>query len=564
MPEPSYLFNHSLTQEAVYNTILLKQRRALHLRVAEVIEALRADNLTAVAAVLAHHFIEGEAPRRALPYLLLAGAAALRLHAVGEAIAAYDRARPIARAQPGDPADLITIYTGHGRALELLSQFAEAKTIYEEMEALAVERADPALELEAVIAQGKLHANVTPFYDPVRGRALMERARQLAEATDSRAAEVRILWNLVNIDRFDLNTLDNAIINGERGMILARELGLKEELAYLLNDMGDIYGTAGQVDLARAILAEARELWRTLGNEGMLADSLSNSAIWEALHGDLETSLIYAEDANAISIRLGNPWGEAYSMGVRGLTLGLMGLFGRSIADLQAGVEKAKTANFVGGQVIIGAFLSRILLEIGDIAGAVADAQRAVAIAEGRLPQFAGIALGRLALAQVALGHLDAAAETLANPLALLENQQYFVIYDVCAANTTLALARRQFDHALALADDAIGRLSQIGADVWLPDLRHMRARALMGLGRFDEAAVDLAAAIDDARRVGVRGGFWQLLITRVELAQARGEPDDEWRAAAAAEIDFLAANTWPDEFRAVFLARPDVGRIIS
>ncbi len=564
VPEPSYLFNHSLAQEAVYNTILLKQRRALHLRVAEVIETLRAANLTAAAATLAHHFIEGESPRRALPYLLMAGGAALRLHAVGEAITAYDRALPIARALPDVSADLITIYTNRGRALELLSQFAEAKATYEEMEVLAIERADPALELEALIAQGKLHANVTPFYDPVRGRALMERARDLAEATGNRPAEVRILWNLVNIDRFDLNTLTNALVNGDRGIALARELGLKEELAYLLNDMGDIYGTAGQVELARAILVEARELWRTLGNEGMLADSLSNSAIWESLHGDLGASLAFSEEANAIATRLGNPWGEAYSTGVRGLTLGLMGLFGRAVTDLRTGVEKAKTANFVGGQVIIGAFLSRILLEIGDIAGAVTVAQPAVVIGEERLPQFAGIALGRLAAAQIAQGDLDAAAETLANPLALVENQQYFVIYDICAAHINLALARRQFDNAMTLADEAIGRLSLIGADVWLPDLRHLRAGALMGLGRFDEAAVDLDMAIDETRRMGIRGGLWQVLVTRIELAQVRGEPDDEWRAAAVAEIDFLAANTWPDELRAVFLARPDVGRILQ
>ncbi len=65
--------------------------------------------------------------------------------------------------------------------------------------------------------------------------------------------------------------------------------------------------------------------------------------------------------------------------------------------------------------------------------------------------------------------------------------------------------------------------------------------------------ADELTMAIDDTRRMEVRGGLLQLLVTRIE-------PDDEWRAAAVAEIDFLAANTWPDELRAVFLARPDVG----
>jgi len=564
VPEPSYLFNHSLTQEAVYNTILLKQRRVLHLRVAEVTEKLRAANPAAVAAILAHHFIEGDAPQRGLPWLLTVGASALKLHAVDEALAAYDKALPIARALPDRSAELIAIYSGRGRCLELLSQFAEARAIYEEMEALAVERGDPALELEAIIAQGKLLGNVTPLYDPVRGRALMERARLLAEATGNHAAEVRILWNLVNIDRFDVNSLDNAVVNGERGIMLARELGLQEELAYLLNDMSDIYGTSGQVDMAGATLVEARALWRTLGNEGMLADTLSNSSIWSSLNGQLPDGLAFAEEANAIATRLGNIWGEAYSTGAQGLALLLMGLWGRAIAELRAGIEKAGAANFVGGQVIIGSFLSRIFLDIGDTAGAIDIAQQAIDAAEERLPQFAGIGLGRLAAAQIAQGNIEAAAETLANPLASLEKQQFFVVYDISAGHTRLALARGLFDETLARADDAINRLTYVGADVWLPDLYHLRAMALIELGRFDEAVVDLTTAIDAARRTGTRGGLWQVLITRAELARTHGEPDEEWRTAAAAEIDFLAANLYPDELRAVFLARPDVIHLTS
>ncbi|HRO24209.1 MAG TPA: hypothetical protein PLR07_07950, partial [Promineifilum sp.] len=484
--------------------------------------------------------------------------------AVDEALAAYDKALPIARALPDRSAELIAIYSGRGRCLELLSQFAEARAIYEEMEALAVERADPALELEAIIAQGKLLGNVTPLYDPVRGRALMERARLLAEATGNHAAEVRILWNLVNIDRFDVNSLDNAVVNGERGIMLARELGLQEELAYLLNDMSDIYGTSGQVDMARATLVEALALWRTLGNEGMLADTLSNSSIWSSLNGQLPDGLAFAEEANAIATRLGNIWGESYSTGARGLALLLMGLWGRAIAELRAGIEKAGAANFVGGQIIIGSFLSRIFLDIGDTAGAIDIAQQAIDIAEERLPQFAGIGLGRLAAAQIAQGDIEAAAETLANPLASLEKQQFFVVYDISAGHTRLALTRGLFDETLAQADDAINRLTYVGADVWLPDLYHLRAMALIELERFDEAVVDLTTAIDAARRTGTRGGLWQVLITRTKLARTRGEPDEEWRAAAIAEIDFLAANLYPDELRASFLARPDVARIMQ
>ncbi len=122
MPEPGYLFDHTLTQEAVYHTILLKQRRAMHLRTAEVIERLRAGNLAAFAPILAHHFIEGDVPERALPHLLAAAGSALRLHATAEAISHYERALPIALTLPDSSPLLIEIYINRGRALELQSR----------------------------------------------------------------------------------------------------------------------------------------------------------------------------------------------------------------------------------------------------------------------------------------------------------------------------------------------------------------------------------------------------------------------------------------------------------
>jgi class 3 adenylate cyclase len=56
IPEVEYAFRNPLTQEAVYQTILLKRRRAFHRRVGEVIEALYADRLEGMLGLLAHHF----------------------------------------------------------------------------------------------------------------------------------------------------------------------------------------------------------------------------------------------------------------------------------------------------------------------------------------------------------------------------------------------------------------------------------------------------------------------------------------------------------------------------
>ena len=168
--DPEYVFHHTLTHEATYNTILVRERRALHLRLAGVLERSSGDG---AAATLAHHLLEGNAPDRALPYLITAADTALRLNATAEAIAHYQRALPIALA--GNDADcLIHLFTARGRALELESRFAEADAVFTELERVGQARGQQAMELAAVIAQGRLRANVTPLYDPVAGRALME------------------------------------------------------------------------------------------------------------------------------------------------------------------------------------------------------------------------------------------------------------------------------------------------------------------------------------------------------------------------------------------------------
>jgi len=563
LPEPDYLFNHSLTQEAVYNTILLRQRRALHLRVAEVIEAQRAANPAAVAAPLAHHFIEGDAPRRALPYLLLAGASALRMHAVTEAITAYDRALPVARDMPDGAADLLTIYTSRGRALELLSRFAEAKENYEELETLAVARGDTRLELEAVIGLGKLHANVTPFYDPARGRALMERAVGLAESVGDRVAEARILWNLVNIDRFDINSLDRAIANGERAVALARELELGEELAYLLNDLGELYGTVGRFERADVLLREARGHWTALGNEAMLADSLTSAAVWLHIAGDFAGALANAEEAYAITTRIDNIWGKAYSRSVRGEIQSMTGELGRALEDLTAGHDDAQRAGFVAGVILTDTFIAHLLLRLGDYAGAEARARTALALARDQLPQFAGICVGCLVWCLIQQGETAAAEELFNDPATHEETQQIFQFFDLSMATILLNLAGGRPDDAVAAARQAIEQLTDMGGRGWLPDFHHALATALIAAGQPDEAAAQLGTAIDMARETGIRAALWHMLSDATALAARRGDPAaGDLRAAAAAEIDYVAANLYPDALRAVFLAHPVVRRI--
>jgi adenylate cyclase len=141
VPEVEYSFRHVLAREAVYRSIVRDERRALHLQVAQSIEALYGDRLTAHWEQLAHHYEQGQDPARAVDYMLRAGQKARRENANEAAIIHLERGLEMLEPVPPGAArdrrqlDLLialgvpTVLTrGHGDA--------EVERVYRQAEAL--------------------------------------------------------------------------------------------------------------------------------------------------------------------------------------------------------------------------------------------------------------------------------------------------------------------------------------------------------------------------------------------------------------------------------------------
>jgi len=94
VPELEFIFKHYLTQEAAYNGLLKKERRAYHRQVAEALERLFPDRVEEQVGLLAYHWERAEEPhaRQATDYLLRAGDQARVAYAHQEAIDYYQRA----------------------------------------------------------------------------------------------------------------------------------------------------------------------------------------------------------------------------------------------------------------------------------------------------------------------------------------------------------------------------------------------------------------------------------------------------------------------------------------
>ena len=91
-PELEYVFKQAVIQEVVYQSILKKERQAVHERIAQIIEELFGDRLDEFCETLALHYSCAKAVDKAVHYLLLAGEKSLARYAVDESHNYYQQA----------------------------------------------------------------------------------------------------------------------------------------------------------------------------------------------------------------------------------------------------------------------------------------------------------------------------------------------------------------------------------------------------------------------------------------------------------------------------------------
>lgn len=92
MGEIEYVFKHGLTQEVTYESLLLNNRKELHLKVANAIESEFKDKLHLFYGILAYHYSKGNNLVKTEEFLIKSGKEALKSSASYEALNYYQEA----------------------------------------------------------------------------------------------------------------------------------------------------------------------------------------------------------------------------------------------------------------------------------------------------------------------------------------------------------------------------------------------------------------------------------------------------------------------------------------
>jgi class 3 adenylate cyclase/tetratricopeptide (TPR) repeat protein len=91
-PQSTHIFRHALTQEVVYNSLLLKRRKEIHETIGRAIESLYSERLGEFYEILAYHSFQGEDWERAQKYNGCAGLKALSFSAYEGAQGYFEKA----------------------------------------------------------------------------------------------------------------------------------------------------------------------------------------------------------------------------------------------------------------------------------------------------------------------------------------------------------------------------------------------------------------------------------------------------------------------------------------
>ena len=567
LPELEFMFRHELTRDAAYSSILRRSRREFHLRVGEAIEALFPDRLQEEAHRLAHHFEEAGDNERALKYCVMAGDAAARLYANNEGAFHYARALGIAKKADAPHEQLIYLYTSLGRALELAGRHQEALDSYRELEALAIERSDRALELAGITPLATLYSTPTKVSNPVEGEAIARRALGLARELGDHRAEAKALWNLMLVDLYAARDPQRAAGFGEESIAIAREYGLTEELAFALNDTARPYFEIGKVAEARALVEEAAGLWRELGNLPMLTDSLHSVASSHFFLGEFDEALRRAEESLEVCRSIDNLWGKSAILMVIGQMHALRGNMAEAIETFREGMESGEKSGFVGGSFTGASGLAWSYEEIGDHAGALGyldSIKGDFSVEVGWGPGLEAIVKAQKLFSGGAHDDMRGALDDALSKLHTIEAMTYFDFYGVVLADmgiregaydTTLAISQRYIDSSVAKGHRHV-----------LADVLRLKGEALLGLGRNEEALAVLREAKAEAEVLGAPRTLWPVLLALGKLEAEAGNAAEAAALLAGAReaIEYIADHAGTPELRASFLAQAHVQAALS
>ena len=393
-PHARYLFKHALVQDVAYSSLLRSKRHQLHAEIAGILESQFRDTIDSSPGLLSHHYKSAGKFDRAIPYSIRAGDVAASRYASSEATVHYQAAFDMAsELQASDEA-------GNAR-------------------------------VQAVLKLASVATRREHFERDLRN---LEGVRQLAESGANREQLCRILYWTGRM-HFVLGNFDRGVEYAQQALRVAEEVGGGDDLTaepinllarihclrgepapaaqYAARNVGQMHRLGNRVEEAAVsgVLAFAcgmsgryRDAVNAAEQGVMLARGLDHlptlaacymyRAVVKGWFGHIQDAVSDFEQARTISERVGDLFRRYLVHGWRGEAYVLCGDYAAAGKELGQCIVLGDQIGTSFHRGAFLAFVARVRLHEGDLAGAQRAIEEAVHIAvETRQPWGQSIAL---------------------------------------------------------------------------------------------------------------------------------------------------------------------------
>jgi class 3 adenylate cyclase/tetratricopeptide (TPR) repeat protein len=551
LPRPLFAFRHALIQETAYHTVLLRDRRALHGRLAHHLERSRPD----LPHEIARHHLASAAPSAAFPWLVEAGMRASRAMSLAEAIrlfsSALDHVPPDA-----DPEEVARAHLGLGEVYSLVPDLDQAAVAYQSLADLGRSRELPTIEVRAL---NRLGFNAFAIgADVASAHRYLDQARTVAEEAGDE----------LGLAEYHMNACFLAVVQGELGRAIEHDTatahlgessGVDEiRLTGLVRRAMNLV-TSAEFDRAADAVAEARRAATDVGSEVSLAvlDGHAEATLRERA-GELEDSLRLLTGASETLERYGSFYTGLVQADAGRAALRL-GQVETALSQLAAAMRTAER----DGQPFVtsgaAATLAWCYALCGDPGTSVEYRERALAALTLPLGEMRSSTVwADLGLASIELHAWEDAEADLALGLQASSSTRFLERPHLLTAAARVALERDEPSQARLLVDEAATYAEARGMRDVAPLVAFTRASISRVEGDLAGAEAGFAEVAVQAERMGMRLLACDVTAARAEVAAADGRAGDATAHGERLEqlVDELVGELVDVDLRAGLLRR--------
>lgn len=330
--DSSFNFRHVLVSDAVYSTLLQRDRREMHTRTGQAIEKLYSDRLDAHIEVLAGHYLRSPLLDRALHYLTLAGQKAARSYANEQARVHFSQAIEVLDKVPHTVDQEVDVVLGLGDVLLTAGDYADSRDYFR--------RGLDALQKTYNGETGSSRVKVS---------YLLRKVSQTQESQGNYEEAV------------------NCLKSAQKLLIPDDENRYASERANTLSDIGWIHFRRGALEQAENAMRQALELAEICGQPDVLATVYNRQAGIFFQRDDPEQAADYLAKSLVLRERIGDVVGVARLFNNLGLIGWKQGDLNSALQNFNHAFRMQSKLGDVEGIISLHTNMGLIELDLGDL-----------------------------------------------------------------------------------------------------------------------------------------------------------------------------------------------------